>query len=160
MMKTNLQHIFLRSYLNNKSQSEYPATSTFANMEFKDLKKEIHWFWKIELNGRKIQEKAEPEQNFLALNPGENKMSNKNGNFFKVECNKCGKYGHRASDYWGSSYKNDNINGNKTARNPRFNGECKNYGKKGHRAVDCWAKKVKDKDVDFDKLFMGATFRG
>ena len=27
-MKTNLRHIFLTSYLNNKSQSEYPATST------------------------------------------------------------------------------------------------------------------------------------
>ena len=58
------------------------------------------------------------------MNPGKKKINNKNGKFFKVECNICGKYGHRASDYWGNRNKNDNINGNKTARKPRFNGNA------------------------------------
>ena len=45
-------------------------------------------------------------------------MKIKNTEFFKDKCNKCGKYGHRVSDCWGNSNKNDNINDNKTARNP------------------------------------------
>ena len=42
-------------------------------MEFKDLKKEIRWFWNTELNRRKTQVKEEPEEKVLALNSGENK---------------------------------------------------------------------------------------
>ena len=39
-------------------------------MEFKDLKKEIRWFWKTELNGRKKTGKNEPVEKVLALNAG------------------------------------------------------------------------------------------
>ena len=64
-------------------------------------------------------------------------MENKNIKFFKGKCNKCGKYGHRASDCWGNSNKNDNRNNNRTARNPHNNRECNNYVKRGHTAVNC-----------------------
>ena len=67
-------------------------------MEFKDLNKEILCFWKTALNGRKTQEKAESEEKVLVMNSRENKCKNKNSKFFKSKCNKCGKYGHRASN--------------------------------------------------------------
>ena len=37
------------------------------------------------------------------------------GNFFKGKCNKCGKYGHRASYFWGNKNK---ISKNKNKGNP------------------------------------------
>ena len=40
-----------------------------SKMEFKDLKKDIHWFWKTELNGNKTQGETEPEDKVLTLNP-------------------------------------------------------------------------------------------
>ena len=84
------------------------------------------WFQKIELNVNKAQEHFFPEEKVLSLNSGENKFNNKNGKLFQGESNKCGKYGHRASDYWGNSNKvNDNINYNKNIK-PRFNRECNN----------------------------------
>ena len=36
-------------------------------MAFKDLKKDIHWFLKTDLNGNKTQEKTEPKDKVLAL---------------------------------------------------------------------------------------------
>ena len=117
------------------------------------MKKEISWFWKTDTNGINTREKEEPEDKVLALNPGEKKWRNNKGNFFKGECNTCGKYGHIALDCWGN--KNENINDNKTARNTRFNRECNNCGKIGHRSADCWAKKGKERDKDIDNLFLG-----
>ena len=64
-------------------------------------------------------------------------MKNKNGKFLKGECNKCVKYGHIVSDFWGDSNKgNEKRNGNNN-RKPPFNGECNNCGKRGQREVDC-----------------------
>ena len=57
------------------------------------------------------------------------KRNNKNGKFFKGECNNCVNYGHRASNCWVNSNKNDNRNNNKTSINPRFNGGSTNVGK-------------------------------
>ena len=54
-------------------------------MKFKDLKKEIRWFWKTELNRRKTQEKEESEDKVLALKAVENKWRNKNSKLFKGE---------------------------------------------------------------------------
>ena len=71
-------------------------------MQFKDPKKEIRWFWKTEMNGINTNKKEEPEDNFLELNTGENKYRNNNSKLFKGKCNKCGKYSHRASDFWGN----------------------------------------------------------
>ena len=48
-------------------------------MEFKDLKKEIRWFWKIDLNRRKTQEEYESEEKVLALNAVEKKCKNNIG---------------------------------------------------------------------------------
>ena len=76
-----------------------------------------------ELNGRKTQEKAEPDEKNIALKVGENKWNKNNSEFFKGKSNKCGKYGHRVSDCWGNSNKNVNINYNKTEIKPHFNGE-------------------------------------
>ena len=45
-------------------------------MEFKDLKKGICWFWKIDLNRRKTQEESESEDKVVALNAGEKKWKN------------------------------------------------------------------------------------
>ena len=73
-------------------------------MELKDLKKDICWFWKTKLKGNKKQEKNDSEQKVLALNDGENKQY-KNGKLFKGMFNKRGKYGHRASDFWGNDNK-------------------------------------------------------
>ena len=81
-MRTKLRPVFLMSHLKNTSQSEYPVTSTFENIEFKYLKKEIFWFWKTELIGRKTREKAEPEDKVLVLNPEEKKCNKKNGELF------------------------------------------------------------------------------
>ena len=39
-------------------------------MPYKDLKKEICWFWKTGLGGNKKHEKQDPEDKFLALNSG------------------------------------------------------------------------------------------
>ena len=94
------------------------------------------------------------------MNSGENKWKKKNRKFFKGECNKCGKYGHRASDCWGNCNKNGNRNNNKTAENPLFNGEWNNCGQRGHKAVDFWEKKGKEKDDDVDNLFVEATICG
>ena len=94
------------------------------------------------------------------LNSREKKSNNNNGKFFKVECNKCSKYGQGASYFWGNSNKNDNINNNKTARNLRFNGECNNRGKRGHRDADCCANKGKERYDDTDNLFVGAKLCG
>ena len=65
-------------------------------MEFKDLKKKMRWLWNTDINGGKTQEKIEPEYKVLVLNSGENKWNNNNGKCFNGECNKCGKYVHRA----------------------------------------------------------------
>ena len=111
------------------------------------------------MSGNKTQEKTEPEDKVLALNSVGNKQ-NKNGKFFKSECNKCGKYGHRASDFWVNINKvNDNRNNSKNNRKPLFNGEGGNCGKIGHMAVYCWSNN-KDKYDDFDNLFVGAKFYG
>ena len=77
------------------------------------------------------------------LNSIEKKWNNKNGKFFKGKCNKCGKYGHRASDCWGNRNKNDNRNVNKIASYPRFKRELNNFGKRDQKSVICWAKKGK-----------------
>ena len=58
------------------------------------------------MKGRKTHEKSEPEEKVLALNVRGGKWNNKNGKFFKCECNKCGKYGHRASGFCGNNNKN------------------------------------------------------
>ena len=42
-------------------------------MAYKDIKKEICWFWKTELVVNRKQDKQEPEGKFLALNSVENK---------------------------------------------------------------------------------------
>ena len=90
-------------------------------MAFQDLKKEICWFWKTDLNRNKTQEKIEPEDKVVALNSRENKCNNNNGKLFKVECNKCGKYDHIDSYFWRNSNKvNDNRNDKKN-RKRRFN---------------------------------------
>ena len=65
-----------------------------AKMEYKDLKKEIRWFWKPELGGCKKHKKT--KENVIALNAGQIKQNK--SNFFKGMCNKCIKYFHRASD--------------------------------------------------------------
>ena len=130
-----------------------------SNMEFKYLKKDICWFWKTQLNGNKKQEKPGPEEKVLELNSREKKQY-KNGKFFKETCNKCGKYGHRASDWWGNDNKgNDNRNDNKNNMKSCFNGECNNCGKRSLRVVDCWAKK-KEKEDDVNDLCLGATLCG
>ena len=126
-------------------------------MQSKDLKKERRQFCKTDLNVRNTKER-EPEEKVIALNSGEKKWRNNNNKFFKSECNKCGKYGHRASECWGN--KNENRNDNKTERNPFLNRECNNCGKRGHRDSDCWAKKVKEKDDDIENLFLGTTVYG
>ena len=92
------------------------------------------------------------------MNSRENKRKNKNSKFFKGKCNKFGNYGHRASDCWVNSNKNDNINNSKTARNTRFNRECKNCKKTGHKAFVCWSYKLKEKYDDVDNLFVVSTF--
>ena len=127
-------------------------------MEFKDLKKQICWFWKTDPNGRNKKEKEEPVDKVLSLNAREKKGRNNNIKFFKGEYNKCGKYGHRESDCWGN--KNYNRNNKNTERDPLFNWECNNCGKIGHRNVDCWENKRKQKDNDVDNLFAVAKFRG
>ena len=90
-------------------------------MAFKDPKIEIHWLFDTELNGNKTQEKTETEYKFLELNARDKKY-NKNGKLSKIECNKCSKYGHRASDFLENSNKrNNNRNNNKNNIEPRFN---------------------------------------
>ena len=39
-------------------------------MAYKDLMKEIRWFWKTELGGNNKQEKQETDAKVLALNSG------------------------------------------------------------------------------------------
>ena len=56
-----------------------------AKVEFKDLKIEIRWFCKTDLNRRKTQEKEESEDKVLALKAVENKWRNKNSKLFKGE---------------------------------------------------------------------------
>ena len=70
-------------------------------------------------------------------------MEKNNSKFFNGECNKCDKYGHRASYCWENRNKNDNRNGNKTAINTCFNGEQKKCLRRCHNSIDCWANKVK-----------------
>ena len=50
---------------------------SIGKMGFKELKKEIHWFWKKGLNRRKTQEKSESEEKVIALNAVEKKWKNK-----------------------------------------------------------------------------------
>ena len=45
-----------------------------SNMAFKDVKKDIHWFWKTDLNGSKKKEKPDQKEKVIALNSGENKQ--------------------------------------------------------------------------------------
>ena len=56
---------------------------------------------------KKHKRKGEPEDKVLALNSREKKGRNKNSKFFKGECNKCGKYGHRASYCRGKKTKTE-----------------------------------------------------
>ena len=62
-------------------------------------------------------------------------MKKKNGKFFKEKCNKCGNYGHSASDCWENSNKNYNRKNNKTAKNPRFTGNAKTVEKEATRLL-------------------------
>ena len=39
--------------------------SNISKMEFKDLRREISWCWKTELNGNKTQGKNEPEEKVI-----------------------------------------------------------------------------------------------
>ena len=91
-------------------------------MEFKDIKKEICWFWNIELNINKTKYKVEPEEKVLALNAGENKRNNKNEKFLKGKCKKCGKYGKIVSYCWGNRSKGNFIRNKNNDRKPSFNG--------------------------------------
>ena len=101
------------------------------------MKKEICWFWKTDSNRRKTQDKEESENKVLALNSGENNWRKNNSKFFKEECNKCDKYGHRASDCWVNNNKKNNRNEKNTAENTCFNWECNTCGKRFHTAVYC-----------------------
>ena len=47
-----------------------------AKMEYKDLKKEIRWFWKPELGGCKKHKKT--KENVIALNAGQIKQNKSN----------------------------------------------------------------------------------
>ena len=105
------------------------------------------------MDKNKEQEKSDPEETVLALNSGEIKKYK--GKLFKSKCNKCEKYGHRESDFWG----NDNNKHENNKGNPSFNEECNNCGKKAPSAVDCWSKK-RNKEDDSDNLFMEDTFYG
>ena len=56
----------LESYLFNVLPEEYKQVRVsfnvnITNMGFKDLNKDICWFWKTDLNGRNTKEKEEPE---------------------------------------------------------------------------------------------------
>ena len=95
------------SHLFGVLPDEYNQVGVSCNVnisqaQFKDLKEKIRLLWKTELNRRNTKEKEEPEDNVLALNAGEKKYKNNNSKFFKDECNKCGKHGHRASYCWGN----------------------------------------------------------
>ena len=117
------------------------CTVNISKMAYKDLKKWIRWLWKKELDRSKKQEK-ELEYNVLKINTGETK--NSNNKFFKGMCKNFGKYGHKATNFWG--------NKKKYKRRTRFSGEYNNCVKKGHSGVDCWAKKI-EKEDDMDNLF-------
>ena len=65
-MKTKSRHMYLMSYL--RKQVIVSCNVNIANVQFKDLKKEIRWFWKTELNVRNKKEKEEPEDKVLVLN--------------------------------------------------------------------------------------------
>ena len=93
------------------------------------------WLWKKELGRSKKQEK-ELEYKVLKLNTGETK--NSNNKFFKGTCKNFGKYGHKATGFWG--------NKKKYKWRTRFSGEYNNCLKKGHSGVDCWAKKIEKED--------------
>ena len=49
-MKTNSRHMYFISYLSKKLRVS--CNVNIAKVQFKDKKKKIRWFWKIELNGR------------------------------------------------------------------------------------------------------------
>ena len=63
-------------------------------MENNDLKKEIRWFWKTQLDRSKKQEK-DPEEKVPELNSGERKQNRTK--IFKGMCKNCVRYGHRAA---------------------------------------------------------------
>ena len=57
------------------------------------------------MGGNKKQDKQYPEEKVPALNNRKRKKSK--GKLFKGPCNKCGKYGHRASYFQANKNKND-----------------------------------------------------
>ena len=73
---------------------------------------------------KKKQEKLYPEEKVLAINYVE--INQHKGKLFKVTSNKCGKCGHRASDFQGNKNK---LKGNNNKGSPRFDGEFNNCGK-------------------------------
>ena len=104
--------------------------------------------------------KEKSEEKVLELKSGENKWRNKNRKWFKGKWNKCGRCGHRVSDWWVNNNKNYNINDNKTTRKPCFNEECSKCGKIRQKDAGFGAKKGKEKDDDLENLFVGATLCG
>ena len=52
---------FLMSYLKNINLSESICNFLILKMAYRDYKKEICWFWKIELGGNRKQHKQDPE---------------------------------------------------------------------------------------------------
>ena len=77
-MKALVCHVLPEDY----KPARVSCNANIPKMSFKDLKKEIHWFWKTELNWNKKQEKPDQEEKVLALNSGEDKQY-KNDNLYK-----------------------------------------------------------------------------
>ena len=62
-------------------------------------------------------------------------MNKKQG--FKGNCRICGKYGHKAANFWEN--KGNKVKSQKT----HVNGKCNYCEMKGHKETDCW-KKARD----------------
>jgi len=79
---------------------------------------------------------SNPSSENAALSAANNGKKFKFKKQFKGNCNKCGKYGHKASDC--RSNPNNNQQPRQGTNNKqRFNGKCHNCGKWGHKASDC-----------------------
>ena len=59
-MRTNLR-LFFGNLPAEYKPVRVSCNVRIAKMEFRGLRKEIHWFWKTELNGITTQKKDEPE---------------------------------------------------------------------------------------------------
>jgi hypothetical protein len=97
---------------------------------------QAHYRYLQKLGGKDNDNRGEEAEHALQAGHGYKKQ-------FKGKCNKCGKWGHKASDC-GKQHSNKSrfyTKGQNGGDKPKFNGNCNYCGKPGHKEFQCFKKK-------------------